>query len=160
MVMLQPMPASYFERFVTEAVEGYSRDNVAAGRWPESEAEANSRAELEKFLPGGIDTPGHHVCLVLSDASPDPVGTLWYGQMILKERPIAYVFDLRIYPGFRRRGYAASALAQVESFAALHKLEAIGLHVFAHNAPALALYGKLGFTSENGLMFKQLAHAV
>jgi hypothetical protein len=43
------MPTSYFGRFVSEAVEGYSRDTVAAGRWPASEAETNSRAELEQF---------------------------------------------------------------------------------------------------------------
>ena len=154
------MPASYFQRFVNEAVEAYSRDNVVAGRWSASEAEANSRAELERFLPEGIETPGHCVCLVQSDASEEAVGTLWYGQMVREQRQIAYVFDLRIYPDFRRRGHAASALGEVENFATLRKLEAIGLHVFSHNAPALALYGKLGFTPEKGLMFKRLAHAV
>ena len=159
MARLRPMPASYFQRFGDEAVEGYSRDTVAAGRWPASEAEANSRAELKRFLPDGIETSGHHVCLVHGDESEEPVGTLWFGQMVRDSRQIAYVFDLRIYPEFRRRGYAASALGEVENFARLRKLEAIGLHVFAHNAPAQALYKKLGFTSEGGLMFK-LVHAV
>ena len=154
------MPASYFQRFVTEAVEGYARDTVAAGRWSASEAEANSRAELERFLPEGIETSGHYVCFLQRDESEGPVGTLWYGQMVREGRQIAYVFDLRIYPEFRRRGYAASALGEVENIATLRRLEAIGLHVFAHNKPALALYEKLGFSSEKGLMFKRLAHAV
>jgi ribosomal protein S18 acetylase RimI-like enzyme len=90
----------------------------------------------------------------------DPVGTLWYGQMIREGRQIVYVFDLRIYPEFRRRGYAAAALAEVEKFAAQRRLEAVGLHVFSHNAPALALYSKLGFEPVNGLMFKRLMPAL
>ncbi len=154
------MPASYFRRFVNEAVEGYARDTVAAGRWPASDAEKNSRAELDQFLPEGIATPGHFVCLVESDEHVEPVGTLWYGQTSREDRQIAYVFDLRIYPEFRRRGYAAAALREVEKFAAERRLEAIGLHVFSHNAPALALYTKLGFEPVKGLMVKPLAHGV
>ena len=160
MVRLTPMPASFFQRFVNEAIEGYSRDNVTSGRWSESEAEAKSRAELERFLPEGIATPGHCVCVVQSGESEEPIGTLWFGEMVREERQIAYVFDLRIYSDFRRRGYAASALREVENFVILRRLEAIGLHVFSHNAPAVALYKKLGFTSEKGLMFKRLVHAV
>jgi ribosomal protein S18 acetylase RimI-like enzyme len=152
------MPASYFERFVSEAVEGYSRDAVAAGRWQASEAEANSRAELDRFLPEGVQTPGHRVCLVETGEFEEPVGTLWYGEMEREGQQIAYVFDLRIYPEFRRRGYAVSALGEVELFARMRNLEAIGLHVFAHNEPARALYEKLGYRSESGLMFKRLLH--
>lgn len=144
---------------MNEAVEGYSRDTVAAGRWSASEAEARSRAELERLLPDGLETFGHSVCLVQDDESDEPVGTIWYGHMARDERQIAYVFDIRIYPQFRRRGYAACALGEVEKFAALRKLEAIGPHVFPHNTPALALYQKLGFTPEKGLMFKRVVHA-
>lgn len=159
-VRLTPMPASYFRRFVCEAVEGYSRDTVAEGRWSAGEAEAKSRAELERFLPQGLETTEHFVCLVQSEEFKEPVGTVWYGQTVRDERKIAYVFDLRIYPEFRRRGYAASVLAEVEKFARLRSLEAIGLHVFPHNTAAMALYKKAGFAPENGLMFKRLVDAV
>jgi ribosomal protein S18 acetylase RimI-like enzyme len=150
------MPADYFERFIAEAVEGYSRDTVAAGRWKEDVAAANSRAELDRFLPLGLNTPGHELCLIESDDGKDVVGTIWFGEMTRQDRLVAYVFDLRTYPQFQRQGHAASALAEVERRARDRGLAAIALHVFAHNLPALALYKKLGFAAADGFMVKAL----
>jgi ribosomal protein S18 acetylase RimI-like enzyme len=52
---------------------------------------------------------------------------------------------LGVEPGFRRRGYGEALLCAAVAFARDAGLAWIDLEVLAHNAPALALYRKLGF---------------
>lgn len=52
---------------------------------------------------------------------------------------------LGVEPAFRRRGFGEALLRAAIGFAASSGLAWIDLRVLAHNAPALALYRKLGF---------------
>ena len=72
-------------------------------------------------------------------------------------RPSAFIYDLRIFDAFQRRGYGMQAMLAVEHEAQALGMERIGLHVFGHNSAAQALYLKLGYTITNVNMVKHLA---
>ncbi len=59
----------------------------------------------------------------------------------------ADVIDVAVLPAYRRRGIARALMHAVLSDAATRGAEAIFLEVRASNAPAIALYTALGFTS-------------
>ena len=67
-----------------------------------------------------------------------------------------YVYDLEVLPEFRRQGHAERAFAALEPIAEKLGLASIGLHVFAHNPGAQALYAKLGYKVTGLNMVKHL----
>jgi RimJ/RimL family protein N-acetyltransferase len=62
----------------------------------------------------------------------------------------AHVADLglMVAAGFRRRGIGTALLAAAEEWARSAGVTKLELHVFPHNAPAIALYEKHGYVRE------------
>jgi ribosomal protein S18 acetylase RimI-like enzyme len=71
-------------------------------------------------------------------------------------KPHAFVYNIEVYPDFRRRGYAEAAMKELEVVARRMGAETIRLHVFGHNAAARPLYVKLGYEPTNIVMAKSL----
>lgn len=155
---LQPMTEAAFERFSARAVVDYAEENVAAGRWPAEGALERSRQDHDRLLPQGLATPGQHLFTIHDAAQPDTeVGTLW---LAVTEHPggrSGYVYDVAIAPGHRRRGHAKAAFMALEAVARGLGLRDIGLHVFAHNDGAQALYRALGYEVTGLNMRKAMA---
>ncbi|HUB75725.1 MAG TPA: GNAT family N-acetyltransferase [Solirubrobacteraceae bacterium] len=62
----------------------------------------------------------------------------------------AHVADLglMVAAGHRRRGIGTALLQAAESWARGSRISKLELHVFPHNAPAIALYERLGYARE------------
>jgi len=67
------------------------------------------------------------------------------------------VFQIFIYPAYRRQGHGRAALLQVEALASGLGLPAIALNVVGSNVGAQALYRSLGYTVTSLSMQKPLA---
>ena len=156
MVTLQPISPEAFPAFFEQAVTFYAAQNVAAGRFTESDALELSRADTVKLLPDGIRTAGQLFFSVLVASEDEPVGHLWLASMPRGSSRIMFVCQVIIKPEHRRRGYARSALLAAEELAVEHGLPGIGLHVFSHNAEAQALYRALGYKVASLNMLKPL----
>ncbi|MFO1303877.1 MAG: GNAT family N-acetyltransferase [Burkholderiales bacterium] len=154
-ITLVPMSDAAYAAFAGKAIPKYAEEKVASGQWSREESLALSRKSLDELLPQGKDTPGNHLFTLLDGASTT-VGTLWIAEQARAGRRIAYVYDVEIEPGHRRKGYAAQAFAAVERLAQELGLSGIALHVFGHNAAAQALYTKLGYAATSIHMFKPL----
>ena len=134
----------------------YARDKVAAGQWSAAESLEKSRAEVDGLLPQGLATPGHHLWAIRDAAHAHSVGCLWVAEQRLGPRRIAYVFDFSVKPAHRRQGHARRAFLALENEVRAMNVDGISLHVFGHNAAALALYESLGYAATNIMMFKPL----
>lgn len=154
MTVLAPMTAEAFKRYLVAAIEGYAQDNIDAGRWPEAGASERSRADFERLLPLGIDTPDHHLMEIRADDSSPAIGILWF---VIDEQfgnRTAFIYDIEIMPQFRRQGNAAAAIGALETLVQAMDVSGIGLHVFAHNHGAQQLYQTLGFRTTGSNMIK------
>lgn len=145
MTTLVPMDEAAFERFRARAVIDYAKENVAAGRWPEEGALERSEGAHAELLPQGLATPGQHLFSIRDEASGDDVGALWLAVTESPSGRSGYVYDIVVAPAHRRRGHARAAFIALEGVARGLGLRDIGLHVFAHNAGADALYRALGY---------------
>ena len=144
---LVPMGASSYEAYVDAAVARYAEDNVASGRWPRAVASERSRAAYAAILPKGLQTPDTHLLEIKDEESHQTIGSLLFAVVGRDGERSAFVYDLHVLPQFRRRGYATSAFEALETIVRDLGLSKIGLHVFAHNAEAQALYAKLGYAA-------------
>lgn len=151
------MTEQRYASFHEEAIADYADENVASGRWPAEGALERSRQDHEKLLPQGLATPDQHLFTIHDDADGAEVGVLW---MAVNQRPggrSGYVYDVAIDPAHRRRGHARAAFIALEDVARELGLSDIGLHVFANNSGAQALYRSLGFEPTGINMQKRVA---
>ncbi len=156
-ITLQPMTEADYAAYLAVAVDDYAGEHVRAGNWSAEEASALARAQYDQYLPQGVQTPDHALFLFAAEGEPEPVGMGWIHVEERRGQRQAFIFDIRVYPAFQRRGYGAAALAALEAAARDRGATRIGLHVFGHNAPARALYEKSGYTVTDLWMAKPLA---
>jgi ribosomal protein S18 acetylase RimI-like enzyme len=154
-IALEPMTQDRFDAWLPKAIVEYAHEHVVDGRWSAEEAEEKSREEHQKLLPQGLATPDHHFWTIVRSSDRQAVGLLWVNLM-RTPKPHAFIYNIEIDPGFRRRGYAEAAMLLLEAEARRMGAEAIRLHVFGHNSAARPLYEKLGYRPTNILMAKQL----
>lgn len=140
-----PMRAAYFPEFCAKACESYAFENVQSGRWPAEGALALAQAETERLLPQGLATPDHHFLEIQAAADGRTVGFVWFAKMQRGPSMAAFIYQIHVDAEARRQGHALAALRAVEAFARTERLSAVALHVFQHNAAALALYRAAGY---------------
>lgn len=142
---LVPMSAESYPQYLEMAIAGYAMDNVVAGRWRAGDAHALSQADFAESLPQGISTPDNHLFDIRDRDTGETVGYLWFAVVSQDGARAAYVYDIEIKPDYRRLGHARRAFAELERLVRGMALASIGLHVFAHNPGAQALYRSLGY---------------
>jgi ribosomal protein S18 acetylase RimI-like enzyme len=155
LVNLVPMQPSDLEDYLALAVQEYAQDKIAAGNYAPSEGLEKARAEFDALLPNGTETPRQHLFSILNEAG-EKVGLIWLAEIQSGARRFAFIYDIRVYEAYQRRGYGKQAMLAVEEEAKALGLDRIALHVFGHNHVARALYEKLGYEITNINMSKNL----
>ena len=151
------MTAAAYGTYLEAAVAAYAEENVDSGRWPAEGALERSRADFESLLPRGVATPDNHLFEIKAEEQGPAIGYLHFAIEVKAGMCSAFVYDLEIKPEHRRRGHAAAAFAAIEPLAREFGAESIGLHVFAQNVAAQALYRKLGYRVTGMNMVKPLS---
>lgn len=93
-----------------------------------------------------------------ADSSAVKVGCIWVGNGVdqVQGDRYAHIFLLYVKPEHRRQGLGKRLMEQGQAWAQKRGDRQMGLHVFCHNQPAIALYQHLGFQTQSWLMFKPL----
>jgi ribosomal protein S18 acetylase RimI-like enzyme len=159
MVRLTPMTDEEFAVFTERETLEYAKEQVRAGYSTESEAVEKSRKEHQTLLPDGVKTRTHYIYTIREAEGGETVGAVWLRATLDSPRPSGFIFDLEIHEPFRRKGYARQAMLELEEVARGMGLQQLGLHVFAHNQGARALYEGLGYTVSSLNMLKPLSTA-
>jgi ribosomal protein S18 acetylase RimI-like enzyme len=153
MVRLVTMGPVEFDPFLEHLTRSYAEEHIRAGRWNPEEGLAESRKEIQKLLPGGLETTNHFFYSIVGGSPEEKVGAIW---LAIEPRG-GFVYDLQLDDTFRRRGYAEEAMRLLEHVAEERGVRKISLHVFADNVGARKLYTKLGYVETNVVMSKTLA---
>ncbi len=143
-----------FDNWLQASIRNYAASNVRSGRWNEEGAQAKSAEACHNLLPAGVSTPDHHILSVLADE--EAIGTLWLWVNSKSSPKKAYIYDIALHPEFRGKGLGKATMLAAESLAVQWGAEAMGLHVFAYNENAHALYRKLGYQYVSHSMEKTL----
>jgi ribosomal protein S18 acetylase RimI-like enzyme len=158
MIQLEPMSEAEFQAYLQPAIDEYAQQHVLSGNWQAEGAVERSAAEYRELLPLGLATPDQHL-FSLTDEYGSTVGMLWFAVTKRSGKPRAFIYDVRVYDQFQRRGYATQAFHALEALAHNMGLAEIALHVFGHNTAARALYEKLGFVTQSVFMAKPIDEA-
>jgi RimJ/RimL family protein N-acetyltransferase len=146
MVELASMAEDDFLAYLKDSIELYAGEKTRSGDWSEMESRSLSEKTFNSLLPDGMATKDHFLFSIVDENSGLKVGVIWVGIGNASPAKGAWVWDLLIFEGFRRRRYALDALRKLEQFLQTRGITRISLHVFAHNTAAQHLYEKSGFT--------------
>jgi GNAT superfamily N-acetyltransferase len=111
---------------------------------------------VDRYL--SCDTPLWVVECPRQRGSALAVGCIWIGQASDQRNGLLhpYVLLLYVHPDHRRQGLASTLLNTAHQWATAEGHHQISLQVFSQNAPAQALYQKLGYQPEAILMQRPL----
>jgi ribosomal protein S18 acetylase RimI-like enzyme len=141
--------------YVEILIQDYAKDNVEAGYWDEKDAEAQSRKQTMDLLPQGEKTPNHHLFTVRD--GDQKVGVIWMRSTLDSVLKTGFIFDITIDEDQRGKGYGKQAMSLIEEKALAMGIRQMGLHVFAKNKVARALYEKIGYETRSLNMTKTLS---
>lgn len=156
MIRVEPMTEQRFATFLEESVVRYAEENVRTGRWDATGGVEHSRAEHARLLPQGLASPNEYLRSIFATETGEPVGDLWFSHRSEAGPKQIWIFWIGIDPAYRRHGYAIEALRTIEVEARRLGSTRVGLHVFAFNTGARALYERLGYEPTNLVMWKEL----
>ena len=148
-VRLEPMTEDQYKPWRTEAEAHYARSAAASGQ-SAHEAARSAADTYARLLPDDFATPGNHFWYAYD--GDRRVGFLW----VAVTHGTAVIHNVAVEPDVRRQGYGRAIMLAAERWCHENALTRIGLHVFAHNTGARALYEQLGFTETGRTMAKHL----
>jgi ribosomal protein S18 acetylase RimI-like enzyme len=149
------MTAAEFDQWSVHSVEGFVRQQVAAGLQPEADARRDAARIFAEQLPDGRDTAHHHVLRVQDPETGETVGSLWLRVIPSPGEVEGYLFDIELLPPARGRGLGRASLLAAHDTARTLGATVMRLNVFGHNAPAIALYESLGYeVAERSLLLR------
>src|SRR2546423_15138652 len=105
-VRLRPLREDEFEDWLSRSREGYAREMVENGGFPEPEAREKARGDFAGLLGDGLETPGHAVFALEDDSSGEHVGDFWLAELCAE---LAF-FDEYVVEGHRGTGYGPSRI--------------------------------------------------
>jgi RimJ/RimL family protein N-acetyltransferase len=144
-VRLAPMTPDQFAAFLERDTREYADEMVKAGFWSRASALRRSQQEHRRLLRDGLHTRGHQFFTIEDAQTGQAVGVIWLNVRLESAEPLGYIYAIEVDEAFRRKGYAREAMLELETAARGQGLKQLGLHVFAHNEAARALYEKLGY---------------
>jgi len=127
---------------------------------PEGQARHRARQGTVQFLPGGLDTAGHHL-VVAENESGEAVRNAWIGpdsRQASGTIDSAWIYDINVFEPFRRRGYGSAILAAVEDLVACGGKTRLALNVVGDDAAAIALYRRNGYAISSMFLDKDVTN--
>jgi ribosomal protein S18 acetylase RimI-like enzyme len=133
-----------FDGFLEWTVDSYSDDISRVDAMPYGAAREKATDEIGRLLPKGPGSENHTLCRIMS-ATPESVGSIWYGPDRMKDRSALFLYDIVIDREHRRMRYASAAIERLREEGRLALVDGFALHVFDNNTAAISLYDRHGF---------------
>ena len=156
-VRLEPMTPAGYAAFRADQQTAYADELRSSGTATPEAAATRAAAELDELLPAGGAPPGQ--LLWTAWDGDQQVGHLWLEVTDHHDGPRAFVYDLAVTAGLRRRGHGRAVMAAAEQQARRRGCTFIVLSVFGTNHAARGLYDSLGYQPTEDLLVRKLLPA-
>jgi len=146
MVRLDRPTEEEFARWLEGSAQRQAEDRA----WVNGSDPALEREQVDAMvpvlLPNGLDSP-NHAFRVARDETGEELGFVWVGVLPGAPAGTCILFDLFVHEPCRSRGIGRAMLEQMFELLRADEVHTILLYVRADNAPARALYTRLGFVA-------------
>ncbi|MGC8608952.1 MAG: GNAT family N-acetyltransferase [Thermoplasmata archaeon] len=153
MVHFEHLRDDEFPEYWEYAIKSGMHDMQKAGLFDKSITYKEAEEQFKKYLPSGLNTPGHHIMHILERNVV--VGNIWFE---IRSRSIkeAYLWDIIIFKEYQGKGYGRQSMMKLEMFLKKEGVKQISLNVFPFNTVARNLYQTSGYREAAITMIKYL----
>ena len=148
------MAESSYQAWKSHGIKAFAQDKEQSGYSPD-QALRLSQESYDSGLPQGLDTPDNYIYTILN-ASEQPVGATWFAVKEHYGKKSAFVYDIEINLANRGKGLGRATMLALEDEVRKLGIDKIGLHVFAFNKTAHALYASLGYQTTDLTLEKSI----
>ncbi|WP_421781870.1 GNAT family N-acetyltransferase [Kiloniella litopenaei] len=152
--ILVPMTETEYPAWRDHGIKAYAEDKAQSGYSPENALKL-AKESYENGLPQGLNTPDNYI-FTIQNATEQPVGALWFAVKEHYGKKSAFIYDIEINPAERGKGLGKATMLSLETEVKKLGVNKIGLHVFAFNKTAHALYASLGYKTTDITMEKTI----
>ncbi len=152
---IQAMNEEAFEKYLKSAIPFFAKINIESGRWDEVDAIERAQKYHDFEFPDGINTKNTYFFDIKENLNHETVGFL----IASTNANFGFIYDFEIYEPYRRKGYAKSALENIEIFLYDLGVTVMELEVFDDNESAKNLYSNSGYNILSNWMRKTLKPA-
>jgi len=156
MLELKKMTDTEYSNYMKSSVDKYAVEKQKGEGLTEENALKLAQDSYIKLLPQGLETPEQFLFSVFDIDSNRPVGILWMAKKLNGVKPYTFIYDIELNSESRGKGLGKELMQLAESETRRLGCVSIGLHVYGHNAVAVALYEKSGFETTSRMMKKDL----
>lgn len=118
---------------------------------PYHESLARAESQIDAICEDD-EKNGKNYAYNIINEEDEQVGKMWV--FVNNDHTKAFIYDIRIFPKYLRKGYATMAIKELEKKLKNDKVKKIELNVFSSNKAAYNLYKKLGFTETYIILVK------
>ncbi|WP_120497516.1 GNAT family N-acetyltransferase [Kiloniella sp. EL199] len=152
--LLIPMTEAEYPAWRDNGIKAYADDKAKSGYSPENALKL-AEESYEISLPEGLNTPDNYIFTILN-VSEQPVGALWFAVKEHYGKKTAFIYDIEINLAERGKGLGKATMLSLEAEVKKLAINKIGLHIFAFNKTAHALYASLGYQATDITMEKSI----
>ena len=156
MIDLKQMSEKDYEKFREDEIKKYAQMKIDTNEWEPSNSYSRAESDLNYFLPTQPSTEGLVFLSIIDIDTGNCVGTICYGRLPNQSIQDTYIYDIRIYDEYQRKGYGQMALSELEDRLRHTGIKNMILDVSVYNKAAELLYGKSGFITTHYRMKKKL----
>lgn len=158
MVHLEPMRETQFQSYLETAVDDYAQAHLKSGDCAPEDALRLAQKDYQQLLPNGLQSKNNFLFSIHDDAlgENEIIGMVWFAVKADRVVRSAFIYDLKICEGLRRKGYGRKVMERVEELVQELGIDAVGLHVMGYNLAARALYENMGYQITGIGMIKTL----
>jgi len=147
MLRLDRLTREEFDRWFALSTDRQAEDRA----WVNGTDLKTERAQLDAMipvlLPNGMDTP-NHAFRIPRDETGEELGFVWVGVAPGMPANACLLFDIYVHEAHRGRGLGRAILEQMFDSLKADSVHTVVLYVRSDNAPARALYRRLGFAED------------
>jgi GNAT superfamily N-acetyltransferase len=157
MLSLISMTEDEFQLYKEFSIQDYAQEQVRRGHWYKADARQKAEQQYQQLLPQGLQTPKQYLWMVLDEELGQNVGIIWCAMGEEEDEQRAFVYDVRVFEEFRRKGYLSLTSHLLARQAAELGATAVSVHIFEHNLAGREMYEKLGYVVTDTLIVKKIA---
>jgi ribosomal protein S18 acetylase RimI-like enzyme/ubiquinone/menaquinone biosynthesis C-methylase UbiE len=136
-----------FDHWFALSTERQAEDRAWVNETDPQQERAQLDAMIPMLLPTGLDSP-NHAFRIARDETGEELGFVWVGVAPGMPADTSLLFDIYVHEANRGRGLGHAILERMLNSLKADGIRNVVLYVRADNAPARALYKKLGFAED------------
>ncbi len=140
------MSKEEFEIYKKKMYEEYSKVLAENLLIPYQEALVRAEDQIDTIWNEDMKKGKNYGYNVIS-TNNEHVGRIWVFVNYSSKK--AFIYDIRIFPKYQKRGFAKSAIKELEEILKKEKVKFLELNVFGNNKVAYNMYKNLGFDETN-----------